>query len=197
MNLTGADSEDEMRRVERVYMGVAAIRKAFENVTEVSRDVLWVFGHLKDGIGPRDIARIVRNCRNVQYGRVGLDQLPVAEVENHIPQDRVHELKEKRGKPEEFVRILDEPAEWWEPETRSSSAPTRRIAKRVKGPITKQIVAARQARPRSQLPAKSPRASNQPVVVKGAKLPPGSQSAFVGPGRRGVPNGGNDKRKDI
>jgi|HubBroStandDraft_6_1064221.scaffolds.fasta_scaffold110618_2 hypothetical protein len=114
MVLSGDTKEDEdLRRVERVYMGVAAIRRQFSDVSEVSDQVLWVFKHLNKELGPRDIARIVRNCENVQYGRLGLDQLP-EDIVHLIPSDRKLEWLGIRRHPEKFLRIVDEPPKRWE-----------------------------------------------------------------------------------
>jgi hypothetical protein len=111
MILSGGSENDEgLHRVEKVYMGVAAIRSVFRDVTQVSSDVLWVFRNLKEKLGPRDITRIVRNCENVQYGRVGLAQLP-EDIGQYIEGDSA-EVDRRRRKPQKFVKIVDEPLNW-------------------------------------------------------------------------------------
>jgi len=106
---TGAD--DELHRVERVYMGVAAIRNVYQDVTQVSADVLWIFRNLEKQVGPRDITRIVRNCENVQYGRVGLEQMP-ADIGQYIQGDAA-ELDKRRSQSQRYITIIDEPQNWW------------------------------------------------------------------------------------
>jgi len=111
--------ESDLHRVEKVYMGVAAIRRVFQDVTQVSEDVLWVFRNLKKEIGPRDVSRIVRNFENVQYSRVSLDQLP-EEISQYIQSDTA-ELDRKRKEPISWVTIVDEPRNWWVPRDASAN----------------------------------------------------------------------------
>jgi len=67
----------ELRRVEQVYLGVAAVRREFEDVTRVSKKVLEAFSLIDpDKIGPRGIRRFVRSFEYVQYSRVMRNNLP-------------------------------------------------------------------------------------------------------------------------
>ena len=115
MNLGGrSGGAEELTKVERVYMGVAAIRSVFQDVSQVSEDVLWIFRKLLDDKGPRDITRIVRNFENVQYGRVGLEQVN-EDILASIKAD-ASEVEAKRRGPSGFVNIIDEPKDWWSTE---------------------------------------------------------------------------------
>jgi len=73
-----SDDKDfqELRSVEQVYIGVAAIRNAFEDVNKVSSRILDAFRILPSSVGPRGIRRLVRSLEYVQYGRVMAHNLP-------------------------------------------------------------------------------------------------------------------------
>jgi len=135
MNLSGS-ANAELRRVERVYMGVVAIRNVFQDVTQVSEDVLWLFRNLKDTVGPRDITRLVRNCENVQYSRVGLDQFP-DEIGQHMQGDTA-ELEKRRRLPPRFVTIVDEPLDWWSTHRSLLPEPTTAASRRASSRTTHQ-----------------------------------------------------------
>ena len=79
MVLNGASDDagfENLRRVEQVYVAVAAIRRVLPDVNKVSDKVLQSFRILPPGVGPRGIRRLVRSLEYVQYGRIMERNLP-------------------------------------------------------------------------------------------------------------------------
>lgn len=68
--------EEELARMEKVYIGVAAIRNVFPDVRLVSSKVLSAFKLMPMDVGPREISRFVKAFEFVQYGRVTERNLP-------------------------------------------------------------------------------------------------------------------------
>lgn len=68
-------NEDELTKVERVYVGVACLLQRFPEVKKVSRPVLQAFWMMNQAV-PREVRRFVWDFEDVQYSRVMTRNLP-------------------------------------------------------------------------------------------------------------------------
>lgn len=98
--------ETELSRLEKVYLGVAAIRSTFPDVRLISKYVLEVFRTLPGNVPPREIVRFVKSFEYIKFGAVRSDNLPRGwERTYKIANPSLEELKKIDEKPENLVAI--------------------------------------------------------------------------------------------
>ena len=85
--------------LEKVYIAAATIQRFFPDVQRISSAALAAFELLPASIAPRAIARLVKTFQNVQYGRVGTQNLPPRwHAECEIDPTRLTEWEDARAK---------------------------------------------------------------------------------------------------
>ncbi len=96
------ETGSELATMEKIYVGVAAIRAAFPDVSLISKKVLAAFSILPHDVGPREITRWVKTFGFVQYGRICAKNLPTnwdvafsPKKRNHDPTNEAIKLWEK------------------------------------------------------------------------------------------------------
>lgn len=75
----------ENDKTETVYIGVSLLKKCYPDVQFVSKKVLQTFYHFQDPV-IRDIKHFVKSFRNIQYGKVLSDNIPVDWLDKFKPE---------------------------------------------------------------------------------------------------------------
>lgn len=92
LSLRVSDDESNAARVEKIYVGAAALQRCFPDVRRVSQKVLGAFDILPETITAREIAQLAKGFRNVQYGMVTSANLPANwHLERKVPRDKFEE----------------------------------------------------------------------------------------------------------